>query len=284
MTVTELTSAPSLAPLFAKAAVTSALHRGGTLPDRTLVLEGQSIDPARLAAYDRVCGLRYGDVLPATYLHLLAFPLSVRLMTEWDFPFPLIGLVHVANSITVHRPARVDEKFDVTVATADLRPHPAGTQFDVVASAAVAGATVWSSRSTYLRRGKAEGEGEKKQAGELEPQRGTVSQVRVTPDVARRYAAVSGDRNPIHVSGLGAKAFGFPSAIAHGMWLQARTLANLEGRLPQSYRVGVAFKTPVLLPSVITIATEATQDGWGLDVRSAKSGKPHLAGTVSPLP
>lgn len=282
MATQTLTSGPSLTPLFAKAAATSALHRGGTLPDTTLVLEGQRIHSAHLAAYDRVCGLRYGDVLPATYLHLLAFPLSVRLMTERAFPFPLIGLVHVANSITVHRPARVDESFDITVTTADLRPHPAGTQFDVVASAMVAGETVWASRSTYLRRGK--GSGEKKPATELEPQHGTVSQVRVTPDVAKKYAAVSGDRNPIHVSGLGAKAFGFPSVIAHGMWLQARTLANLEGRLPQSYRVDAAFKTPVLLPSVIAIATQATPEGRTLDVRSAKSGKPHLSGSVSPLP
>lgn len=282
MATQTLTSMPSLAPLFAKAAVTAALHRGAALPDASLVLEGQAIDPAHLAAYDRVCGLRYGDVLPATYLHLLAFPLSVRLMTERDFPFPLIGLVHVANSITVHRSARVDETFEVTVTTADLRPHPAGRRFDVVASAAVAGETVWTGRSTYLRRGKSGGG--KKQTNELEPQRGAVSQVRATPDTAKRYAAISGDRNPIHVSGLGARAFGFPGVIAHGMWLQARTLANLEGRLPSSYRVDAAFKTPVLLPSVIAIATDNTRDGWELDVRSAKSGKPHLTGTVSRLP
>lgn len=282
MAIQTLRSVPSLAPMFAKAAVTAPLHRGTALPDARLVLEGQAIDPGHLAAYDRVCGLRYGDVLPATYLHLLAFPLSVRLMTERDFPFPLIGLVHVANSITVHRSARVDETFDVTVTTADLRPHPAGRQFDVVASAAVAGETVWTGRSTYLRRGK--GGGEKKQTNELEPQRGAVSQVRATPDTAKRYAAISGDRNPIHVSGLGARAFGFPGVIAHGMWLQARTLANLEGRLPSSYRVDAAFKTPVLLPSVIAIATDNTQDGWELDVRSVKSGKPHLTGTVSRLP
>jgi acyl dehydratase len=145
----------------------------------------------------------------------------------------------------------------------------------------VAGETVWSSRSTYLRRGK--GGGEKKAASELEPQRGTVSQVRVSPGVAKKYAAISGDRNPIHVSTLGAKAFGFPSVIAHGMWLQARSLANLEGRLPQSYRVDVAFKTPVLLPSVIAMATASTDTGWELDVRSVKSGKPHLSGNVITL-
>ena len=65
------------------------------------------------------------------------------------------------------------------------------------------------------------------------------------------------------------------------MWLKARTLAALEGRLPEAYTVDVAFKTPVLLPSRVSIAAERAGDDWTLDVRAARSGKPHLAGTVS---
>jgi hypothetical protein len=64
------------------------------------------------------------------------------------------------------------------------------------------------------------------------------------------------------------------------MWLKARTLAALEGRLPDAYTVDVAFKLPVLLPSTISLATEKTDTGYTLDVRNAKSGKPHMSGTV----
>jgi acyl dehydratase len=116
-----------------------------------------------------------------------------------------------------------------------------------------------------------------------DPPAGAPIRVRVPRDVGRRYAAVSGDRNPIHVSALAAKAFGFPSAIAHGMWLAARTLAVLEGRLPERYTVEVAFKTPVLLPSTVLISTDGSAgSGWTLDVRDVRSGKPHLTGTVTP--
>ena len=93
-------------------------------------------------------------------------------------------------------------------------------------------------------------------------------------------AAVSGDRNPIHLHALTARAFGFRSAIAHGMWLKARTLAALQGRLPDALTVEVAFKTPVFLPSAIALSARAVATGWDLDVRSASSGKPHLSGTV----
>jgi acyl dehydratase len=281
----ELSSAPGLLSLYGKAAVTAPLHRGDALPDSVYTLADQTIDDAHLTAFQGVCGFRVSDVLPPTYLHVLAFPLSVALMTERAFPFPLVGMVHVANSITLARAVRADETVSFQVRAADLRPHAAGRQFDLVAEATVDGELVWSGRSSYLRRGKpaagtspSKNESEKKPA--LEPQSGPVSLVRVPGDIGRRYGAVSGDRNPIHLHTLTAKAFGFPSAIAHGMWLKARTLASLEGRLPDAYTVDVAFKLPVLLPATVAIAAAADGADWTLDVRSARSGKPHLAGSV----
>ena len=273
-----LSTAPSLLPLYGKAALTGSLHRGGALPGSVYTLADQTVDPAHLRAFQQVCGYRVGDVLPPTYLHVLAFPLSVALMTERAFPFPLVGMVHVANSITLARAVRADETVSFEVRAADLRPHPAGRQFDLIASATVDGEPVWSGRSTYLRRGG--GAGERSERRELPPQSGTAAQVRVPGDIGRRYGTVSGDRNPIHLHGLTAKAFGFPSAIAHGMWLKARTLATLEGRLPDAYTVDVAFKLPVLLPSTVSIGTPRTETGWELDVRDARSGRPHLSGAV----
>lgn len=281
MTTKTLAQPPSLLPLYARAAVTGPLHKGGTLPDSVYELAEQRIDSAHLAAYERVCGFRVSDVLPPTYLHVLAFPLSVALMTEQSFPFPLVGLVHVANSITVARPVRADESVSFTVRAADLRPHSAGQQLDLLAEARAGDELVWSGRSTYLRRGKPSPDGkEKKPPSEDRASIGTVAQVRVPENIGRKYAAVSGDRNPIHMHALSARLFGFPRAIAHGMWLKARTLAALEGRLPTAYTVQVSFKTPVLLPSTVAIATATDGADWLLDVRNAKSGKPHLSGTV----
>lgn len=276
-----LTSAPALLPLYAKAAVSAPLQRGDTLPDSRYTLTAQPIDPDHLAAYQRVCGFRTSDLLPPTYLHVLAFPVSVALMTEPAFPFPLIGLVHVANSITVVRAVRSEEEVAFSVRAADLRPHPAGRQFDVLVEATVAGEAVWTSRSSYLRRAGKPPERPKDKPTSAERAPAPTALVRVPDNVGRKYAAVSGDRNPIHLAGLTAKLFGFRSAIAHGMWLQARTLATLEGRLPEACTVEVRFKTPVWLPSTVAIATARTTDGWNLDVRNARSGKPHLSGTLT---
>ncbi|MDP9093455.1 MAG: hypothetical protein M3N95_11110 [Actinomycetota bacterium] len=285
--VKELSTPPSLTALYARAALTGPLHRADTLSDTMYSLRDQKIEPRHLVAYERVCGFRVTDVLPPTYLHVLAFPVSVALMTESSFPFPLVGLVHVANSITMTRPVRADEVVSLTVHAANLRPHSAGRQLDILAEALVEGEVVWSGRSTYLRRGGSKpdrskpdgspGQGTRESQAE---QLGATAQVRVPENIGRKYGAVSGDRNPIHLHALTARAFGFPKAIAHGMWLKARTLAALEGRLPQSLTVEVAFKTPVFLPSTVSVATALQGGRWALDVRNARSGKPHLSGQV----
>ena len=64
--------------------------------------------------------------------HVLGFPLQMQLMSAADFPFPLLGLVHVANRIRRHRPVGAEETLDLTVRAADLRPHGRGQQVDLV--------------------------------------------------------------------------------------------------------------------------------------------------------
>src|SRR5207344_2210716 len=105
-------------------------RRGAALPAREIARRAVAVDLDRLARYGRVCGFRLSDTLPATYPHILVFPLAMRLMSAPDFPFPLVGLVHVANAITVTRPVSVGDKLDFQVHAADLRPHDRGRQFD----------------------------------------------------------------------------------------------------------------------------------------------------------
>ncbi|GAA2329193.1 MaoC family dehydratase [Dactylosporangium salmoneum] len=275
--VTVLQRPPRMGPLYRAAALRRSA--GGTaLPDRALRLDGVRVDRAHLAEYDRVCGFRLSDELPATYPHVLAFPLAMALMTASDFPFPILGLVHVANRVEVRRPLRADETLSLEVRAEHLRPHDRGTQLDVVATATVDGEEVWVDRSTYLRKsGKSERSGRSapdEQPGEIV--------WRVPRSTGTDYAAVSADRNPIHTSRILARAFGFPSTIAHGMWTKARCLAALEGRLPDAYAAEVAFKLPVLLPATVAFRARRGGDGkgWRFDVHDRRTGKPHLTGAI----
>ena len=100
-------------------------------------------------------------------------------------------------------------------------------------------------------------------------------------DLGRRYAAVSGDRNPIHMHALTAKPLGFPAAIAHGMWTKARCLAALESRLPDAFTVEVRFRKPILLPAKVEFgSSETTRAQIDFFVRDAKKHTPHLEGSI----
>ncbi|MGH3999088.1 MAG: MaoC family dehydratase [Pseudonocardiaceae bacterium] len=270
--------------LYVKAALGALTRprRPLRLPDTTLVAPEQVVDRDRLTAYARMCGFRLSDRLPVTYPHVLGFELALQLMTGRDFPFPVLGLVHICNRITAHRAIRADERLRLRVRATDLDVHHRGSQFTLFTQATVGRAPVWSQHSTYLHRGGRRNEPLGGGHAVTQPPEPTAVW-RLAEDAGRRYAAVSGDRNPIHLHRLTARAFGFPRAIAHGMYTKARCLAALEPRLPEAYTVDVRFSRPVLLPATVQVSLTDADRGWNLAVHNP-DGRPHLTGTVCPRP
>lgn len=271
--------------------------RGKEIPAVELQLQGVKADPEHLAAFCQVCEFQQRNHLPATYPHMLAFPLQMAIMTGDNFPFPAIGLVHVENRIVQHRPIGVAETFDIAVRCTPIEPHPKGKQFTFVSEARVDGELVWEDFSTYLRRGGGGGEAAKNESADggsdaagkdvaaEEPSLPVVALWRLPGGLGRHYGGVSGDRNPIHMHDLTAKLLGFPRAIAHGMWTKSRALAQLDSQslLPEAYEVSVRFQRPILLPSKVEFLLDAAGDGTvEFAVRDARKGVPHMAGQVAP--
>jgi acyl dehydratase len=269
------------AGVYGRIAVGAALEplrrRPGALPDTQLRRSGIEIDRSQLAAYNRVCGFALSDTLPATYPHVLAFPLAIELMAARDFPFGILGLVHVRNAIEHLRPLRANEPLDLLVWAENLAGHPRGRTVDVVAEGSVDGKPVWRDRSTYLQRESGGTKDSKDRKKPPDPD----AVWEVPGDTGRRYASISGDRNPIHLHPLPARLLGQPGAIAHGMWTKARCLAALQGKLPEAFAVEVAFKLPVVLPAKLAFASWRDGDQRRFALHDARSGKPHLTGSVS---
>ncbi|WP_406830747.1 MaoC/PaaZ C-terminal domain-containing protein [Pedococcus sp. KACC 23699] len=266
MELREVSSVPALAPMFARAALTQRGRPGrdGHLPNHGLRLTGVDVDRGHLLDYQHLCRFAGGDVLPHTYPHVLGFPLQVQLMADRAFPLPLPGLVHLENHITVHRLLTADDRLDLTVHAADLRPHAKGTLVDLVTEVDVDGERVWEGRSTYLRRGRGDANAVAGQAPPALPDGPPVGLLRLPEGLGRSYAAVSGDVNPIHLHALSAKAMGFPRAIAHGMWTAARTLATLGTAASGPSTSTVWFRKPVLLPSTVQVVVDDSHDRHGL--------------------
>ncbi|CAM5250673.1 hypothetical protein GCM10010329_07870 [Streptomyces spiroverticillatus] len=239
-----------------------------------LVRKGVVLDPGKLAAYARLCGYAGAAPVPLPYPHLLGFPLAMRIMAARDFPLPLLGLVHTGIEVRQRRALSPAERVDVAVYAEEVRGHRRGLEVVMVTEVRTegAGVPVWASRSTYLARnggsaGVGSGPSPKGAAGGAE--------WALPGDLGRRYGRISGDLNPIHLHPLTARPFGFPRAIAHGMWTFARCVAEADP--PEASFVRAEFKAPVLLPAKVSYVH--LPDG-GFELRG-RDGRLHLSGRIS---
>ncbi|NAZ86500.1 diguanylate cyclase domain-containing protein [Kineococcus indalonis] len=243
------------------------------LPRRRHEQRGVRTDPARLAAWARVCGFPLRSRLPLPYPHLLGFPAQVELLVSEPFPFRLLGLVHVAQEFAQRRPLAVDEELDVSVRAVAMRPHRRGALVELVtevrgAGDDPAGDPAWRGVSRYLAPGaRLPGAVPPADADPAAPGAGaTATRWRVGAGTGRRYAEVSGDVNPLHLAAPAARLLGFRRALAHGVWTASRSLAVLDGRLPGAVRADVRFKAPLLLPAgaprAVDRRTRAARAEW----------------------
>ncbi|WP_407344836.1 MaoC/PaaZ C-terminal domain-containing protein [Pengzhenrongella phosphoraccumulans] len=320
-----LATVPGLGGLYARGvagsariAVATRLGRAvDALPDVVYVAHGVRADPGHLTAYQHLLGESASDVLPAGFVHVLAFPVATALMVRGDFPLPLAGMVHLENRVEQFGPISLGEELDVRAYARDLRAHRAGTQVELVTEVRVPGGSrggelAWRGTSTYLAKGthlrpdelgdgQTVGEDQSSPAGDAGSEGGRTAgrrgsdpwtppvptaQWRLAGDVGRRYATVSGDRNPIHLSALTAKALGFPRAIAHGMYTASRALAGVGPARTEAFTWTVEFASPVLLPGTVTVriaAADKGAPGYSYAAWNAGSSKLHLTGKVTPL-
>jgi hypothetical protein len=268
--------------LRAAAGALPFISRGDTLPDKTLRIAELAIDSTHVAAYAAVTGLRYNDTVPLTYPFALTFPTVMSLVTGFDFPFPAMGAVHTENHITQYKPVAVTDIVGIAVHAENLREHRKGLLVDVVTDINVGNDIAWHQVTTFLHQQRTSLSSEPKPAPQKQPKLPPPNAVlRITSAQIRRYASVGGDHNPIHTNPIGAKLFGFPTVIAHGMFSAAAVLANIEGALPEAVDYSVRFGKPLVLPASPGLYVDRMPDGWDLALRNIAKGYPYLTGKVT---
>lgn len=256
--------------------------RARELPSLVLEADAVRLKAEAIADYSRLCGFQAGQGVPLTWPHILAFPMHLRLMMRPDFPFPLAGLVHLHNRIRQHARLTPGEALSLSTRFGDLMTHDRGQAFGILTAARRDGVIVWESESVYLKRGD---RGLGRPAPEMEQASGMArDQVwSLSADLGRRYGRVSGDANPIHISALGARLFGFPRAIVHGMWTKARALAVLTPSGGwEAAEIEVSFRAPLFLPGEAALFMAPKHRDF--EVRDPAGERVHLRGRLSVPP
>ncbi|MBI5507167.1 MAG: hypothetical protein HY903_00310 [Deltaproteobacteria bacterium] len=283
----DLRALPSLPRAYVRGLF--ARKSGGAPARDTPVIEarlpGLRLDPARVRAYAEVIGSPASDVAPLLYPQVLAMAIHAEMILSPAFPFSPLGLVHRRSTVSSRRPLALDASVDFVCRLAGRREVEHGLELDLDTTVIERGDAVWEATATVLMR-KGRPTAKKPRLAAVHGPAAVETGVRLATwelrgDTGRRYAAVSGDYNPIHLWAWSARLLGFRRPIAHGLYTLARALNEARPELPVGpVRIEAAFKRPLLLPATVVAGIKSQHGSVELSVRDAKSGEPHLMAQV----
>ena len=289
----EFARAPAVWSMYPKIMMSrkpSLVGEGAEVPRIESRLAKVVIDRKHLEQYSQICGAAAGATLPIAYPHVLAMPLHLAMLGAEAFPVKLFGLVHVQNRIAMRQPLSADEAAEIRCWIEGHRDTERGQEFDLHTEYVVAGEPLWDETCTFLARRRPPAGAAKPPAVSRAVENGAdgvvikSSSFRAPAGLGRRYGFISGDVNPIHMSDLTARAFGFPQAIAHGMWSLGRLASDFEAaQFDGGCELNVTFKLPIYMPSWLMLQRWEIENGAAFALRDAQGEKPHLTGTLKSL-
>jgi acyl dehydratase len=268
-----------------------ALRRAPGLPDGAALPPLQAaatvaVDQAWLSGYRAIIGAVDDGALPPCAPQVFAVDLHLRILGDPQYPLPVLGMVHLENTIEERRPIPASSTLELQASLQGHRRVARGITIDIVTEAHVGGDCVWRSVLTALV--KTPGPAEPKKPREEPPAEAWASSstVRLREDLGRRYARIAGDANPIHWNAWTARPFGFPRPIIHGMWTLARSLVEVDALMPpRPRRIHARFIRPVFLPGSMVVSATAPSSSGAVSVRVTPPapGAPHMFAEVAPL-
>ena len=155
---------------------------------------------------------------PSVTVHITAFGLSTAMMADRRFPLPLQGMVHLQHRVWHMSDVPINTPVKISTWAQNLAPHHAGTSVEIWSQVfdPITDKLLWQSMALYLTKAV-------ELPGVTRPQRPVrapftppirTGEWELPKDIGRRYGAVSGDRNPIHLSNPMAKALGMVALVA----------------------------------------------------------------------
>lgn len=276
---------PSMIPAYARVITSKKPYYAPDLSGvRPFGVETRSVVISRshVRRYREACVMAHADSVPVSFPHVLSMPLHMQLFVSPAFPVKVLGLIHLRNSIRVIKPVPIGRELQLRVDFEAVRETEIGQEYDLVTRFRERGEVIWEEVSTMFARNPNPTAPPKRERLErsTHPKDDSVKTVTADLDVKTgwRYAKVSGDFNPIHLTARTAKLFGFKQAVAHGMWSMARCLAEAEPMMPPGrLRIDTQFKLPVYLPSQALVRVWPSKEGLDISMSTMRGDRLHLA-------
>lgn len=271
--------APLGVPLLLRALLKQRHRDAPTESQACYRFEGIALE--HLRRYNAAFGFEDGTV-PLTYLYLIAQRAQLATMLDGPLPFRIPGLIHVNNALAVHAPLALALPLIISTTTRLLPPEENGAIRCVLETkASDDGRPVFDCTSTYLvKRGSKQHERRPVLSAPTSDE--ALGNWALTPSDGRRYAALSGDWNPIHLWPWSARLMGMRQPIIHGMHTVAKVCSIIEQKVGRPVvALDCSFDGPVPLGSTVKLLYPP-ESGRFIAVcngRIAVSGRVAFAGT-----
>ena len=280
--------------------LSSAQEQAPVLPNISLC-KTISIKSTHCERYHKAVNWKLGiaSVIHPNYLQVLTLPMQLEMMVTKPFPFKPMGLVHLANEIKVNYLPEQNATLHLKTSFNGISWHRKGWVFGVLSEGFVNGTLAISATSYYLSRQTHSGAFKSEPTDTqniasamsslpalnlcaIEAPYEHTAELSFPLGVGRKYARVSGDYNPIHLSRWTAKIMGFKQAIAHGMYSKAVCLSavlkrDIEHRKSNLAAASMTFSTqfmqPIYLPARCKLAVQSAGDSIDFSLVSNRRQK-----------
>ncbi|MFX1284047.1 MAG: MaoC/PaaZ C-terminal domain-containing protein [Promethearchaeota archaeon] len=232
----------------------------------------ETVDPERTMAYAKATNEknpRYYEseedklaIPPLFPVTMLVDPMK-QIVADETLNLDIFRMVHGEHEILYHRPLRLWDKIKIKVELESIDVKESGDILWAKNLGYAGEELVFEMRAGMFFRKPRKGVSSKRKE-ELERKIIITKKMKVASDQSVRYAAASGDNNPIHVDRDIAKAVGLPDIILHGLCTLAFATQAIvdelaEGDPTKVKQIKTRFSKPVLMESTLTT------EGWLLE-------------------
>ncbi|MEM7510145.1 MAG: MaoC/PaaZ C-terminal domain-containing protein [Bacteroidota bacterium] len=234
-----------------------SLRKGKRIGEKGIHIE-KSFEDIRINASKMDAFLGYfgfQSKSPLSYLYVLAQRAQIKVMLDREFTMAIPGMIHVENQLVMDSAYNRNDPFHIQ-AKVNVPYKKEGSLIPISEIHFLQnGKRVAYCKSTYLAKRKSVKKSPKKEKA-IPEIASLLNQERLELDLssARKYAAISGDKNPIHTSSFLAKMFGLKNAIMHG-WYSVCLAEKKFEKFSQTRieEISVHFISPISLPSRSTL-------------------------------
>ena len=279
----EVRRRPSTVGNMARALYPSAgLAKAGRFPSIIVSWRQHQVDRRCLDTFLGLTGLGASGYLPLLFLQAVSFPMQMTILTHPMFPVPIWGALQIRNHLLQHRRIATGEMLDLETRVAGQRFLEKGAEVDLYSTVRSGAEVVWESLNTFYYRGRVGPPGDASPLARSPEEMGEVhARWRMPSGTGRRFGALTGDYNGIHLWSWYARIFGFKGAFLHPQLSLGLCMAHLAGREdPERQRLDAWLKGPVYYGAAVTLRAAVSESDSVFALLADEDERPRVVGRL----